>query len=1166
MFSSQILGDNLANIRKLAFLKSKQEIQIGSMQRIRIQYTSLSMIFHPKKSAPSRLFLFLLLFSSSFIHAQFYSGSQQDFGKNRLQFKDFIWSVYKFDRFETYFNVGGREVAIYTAHAAKKYLDEVEKFMDHSTEEKIQFIIYNKYEEYRQSNIGLEGDGQANVGGVTHIVGRKVFVYFDGDHVKLDEQIKAGISEVLFNDMMYGGALKDMLKNSTLLNLPEWYTKGFIAYSSRKWNTDVDNRVKDGILSGRYKIFNRLTGDDATLAGQSIWNYIVETYGEGVVSNILYMTKVSRNIESSFLFVLGVSTKNLTADWINYYSDRYKYSDTTAVQPKDPELLRPKKVKAARVYSQLKLSPDGKYYTYVTNEMGKVKFWLYDIEKGKKKRILKYGHKLDRINDYTYPIIAWHPSGKLFAYVSEVNGRTFLTFYTLETGEKESRPLDNFDKVLDMSYDDEGKKMVMSAMQKGQSDIYIYSIAGNNSEQITKDIYDDLHPRFINKSTQIIFSSNRVNDTLRGNMEDPKTNLSHFTDLFIYNTKTKSNVLYRVTRTPKINEVMPSDFDGERFTYLSDANGVMNRYVGHFDSTIAYVDTAAHYNYFVSSVPVTNYRRNIIEQDVSLKAGKYAEVVFSNGKYHMYIRPIDEQTFPPAGLKLKTTPFRNESLRVPKVTSSADSAAAKKNAAKAEAPAPSKPAGGMEKVTVHVTEYGPSKDTSNVNINNYNFDKTKKKDTSPGLVLKNPEMVKDTSARRDSIKHLLPKDDFILPLQRNYKIQYTTEYVVTQLDNSFLNASYQKFSGGGSPVYTNPGIDGLFKIGMTDLLEDHKIVGGVRIAGDLSSNEYILSYDDRTNRLDKQFVFHRESLLDVTADDGSLIKIHTNEAIYRLRWPFSEVSRIQGSLTYRNDQTVYLASDDISLTRPQEYDNWAIGNLTYVFDNTLNKGLNLYNGLRFKIFYEYYKQVDAKATDMTVIGADFRYYQKIHRDLIWASRLSGSTSTGAEKLIYYMGGVDNWFNPQFDHSVRIADDQNYGFQTVATPMRGFYQNIRNGNSYVLLNEEIRWPIFKYLISRPIRSDFINNFQVILFADAGTAWNGASPYSAENSLNTTIVGGNAGMPITVTIQNHENPIVEGFGIGFRTRIFGYFVRLDFARGVEDGVVLPRITYLSLSQDF
>jgi hypothetical protein len=1104
------------------------------------------------------LILCLFVAFSGSISAQFYSGSQMEFGKNRVQYKDFIWSVYKFDKYETYFNVGGKEIAIYTAHAAKRYMEEIEKFMDHSMEEKIQFVVYNKFEDFRQSNIGLEGEAQYNVGGVTHIVGRKVFVYFDGDHRKLDEQIRAGIAEVLLNDMMYGGDLKDMLKNSTLLNLPEWYTRGVISYVSRKWDTDLDNRVRDGIRGGKYTAFNRLSGQEAANAGHSIWNYIVETYGEGVVSNILYMTKVSRNVESSFLFVLGVSTRNLSSDWLAYYTDRYRYSDSTSVAAKAPELLKPKKVRASRVYSQLKVSPDGKYATYVTNEMGKVKLWLYDLNTGKKRKILKYGHKLDRINDYTYPVVAWHPSGKLFAYVSENEGRTNMTLYTIETHEKEPRAMDAYDKILDLSYDDEGKKLVFSAMQKGQSDIFVYTIAGNNSEQITKDLYDDLNPRFINKSTRIVFTSNRPNDTIRGGVEDPKMNLSHYTDLFIYNYKTHSNVLKRVTNTPKINEGQASDFDNEKFTYLSDANGVMNRYVGRFDSAIAYVDTAAHYSYFVNSYPVTNYSRSIIEQDVSMKAGKYAEVVFSNGKYHMYVRPLDIPAEPNLQ-KLKNTPFRNETLRQPKPMTAADSV--KKFGNKTEVvtgPKAGSSNGKMEKITVHVFEYNSPKDSSAVNINNYNFKKNDKGTAgNQGTV-----DVKDTLARKDTI----PKDDFVLPLQRNYKIRYSTEYVVTQLDNSFLNAGYQKFSGGGSPIYTNPGFNGLFKIGMTDLLEDHKIVGGFRLAGDLNSNEYILSYDDRTKRLDKQLVLHRESLLNVAYGGGSLLKIHTNEAIYRLRWPFSEVTSLRGSLTYRNDQTVYLATDDVNLGKPHAYENWGAAKLEYIFDNTIKRGLNLYNGLRFKIFAEYYKQIDKSNTDLSVVGFDFRHYQKIHRDLIWCNRIAGSTSFGQNKLIYYMGGVDNWFNPKFDNSVRIASDQNYAYQTIATPMRGFYQNIRNGNTFVVANSELRFPIFKYLISHPIRSDFINNFQIIGFTDIGTAWNGSSPYSEENSLNTTIVGGNAGNAITVTIKNHKNPIVGGYGMGFRTRIFGYFIRLDFAHGVEDGVILPRITYLSFTQDF
>ena len=78
----------------------------------------------------------------------------------------------------------------------------------------------------------------------------------------------------------------------------------------------------------------------------------------------------------------------------------------------------------------------------------------------------------------------------------------------------------------------------------------------------------------------------------------------------------------------------------------------------------------------------------------------------------------------------------------------------------------------------------------------------------------------------------------MLGKQRNYNTNYSVDYVVSQLDNSFLNGSYQKFTGGGTPIYLNPGINAFFKIGMSDLFEDYRISGGMRFSGDFNSNEF----------------------------------------------------------------------------------------------------------------------------------------------------------------------------------------------------------------------------------------------------------------------------------------------------------------------------------------
>ena len=134
------------------------------------------------------------------------------------------------------------------------------------------------------------------------------------------------------------------------------------------------------------------------------------------------------------------------------------------------------------------------------------------------------------------------------------------------------------------------------------------------------------------------------------------------------------------------------------------------------------------------------------------------------------------------------------------------------------------------------------------------------------------------------------------------------------------------------------------------------------------------------------------------------------------------------------------------------------------------------------------------------------YY--IHKNFIFATRFAASNSFGSKKLVYYLGAVDNWRNlsqkPTFNSSVPINNDTSYAFQAIATNMRGFNQNIRNGNNFAVLNNELRLPIFNYLYNRPLRSDFINNLQVVAFYDIGSAWIGRTPFSAKDEYNSEII--------------------------------------------------------------
>jgi len=317
-------------------------------------------------------------------------------------------------------------------------------------------------------------------------------------------------------------------------------------------------------------------------------------------------------------------------------------------------------------------------------------------------------------------------------------------------------------------------------------------------------------------------------------------------------------------------------------------------------------------------------------------------------------------------------------------------------------------------------------------------------------------------------------------------------------------------------------------------------------------------------RLDKSLALYRRSQLN-TYQDFFLLRFLTYEFHYTLSYPFTEVSRVSITGGYRHQRQIVLSDSPLSLPIEDQFTKHLIIKASYVYDNTRKKGLNLYNGTRVKLFTEFYENTTLSNTGMQTLGIDFRNYTPIVRGMIWANRLAMGTSFGKEKLLHYLGGVDNQINPKFDQNMPIDLEQNYIFQTLATNLRGFTQNARNGNSFAVINSELRIPVFKMLIDRPIKSDFIANFQLIGFGDIGTAWNGAHPFSDENSFNKLVVGGD-NPSLTIILDRQNNPIIGGMGLGLRTRLLGYFVRLDWAWGIQDGYFLPNIFYFSLSTDF
>jgi hypothetical protein len=415
-----------------------------------------------------------------------------------------------------------------------------------------------------------------------------------------------------------------------------------------------------------------------------------------------------------------------------------------------------------------------------------------------------------------------------------------------------------------------------------------------------------------------------------------------------------------------------------------------------------------------------------------------------------------------------------------------------------------------------------------------------------------------------------------------YRTTFRVNYLKTTADNDPLFDGLNSYSG-NPDGFTQQPLGILIKGNVMDLFEDHVIEGGVRVPTSFNGTEYFLIYHNRTKRLDTYYAAYRRNR---RRDEGFLTfgprRIDDNTLLgqFGVRYPLDVFRSLRATATLRRDRIQALPTEQAALVEPVFQQQRIGARFEYVFDNTIDLAENLRQGTRYKIYTDVYKSFNISFDEggnsgfepgvLGIIGADFRHYERIDKRSIIALRLAGATNFGAQKILYYLGGADNSLSLNFNNDIPTPTpaNGNFVFQDLANPLRGFDINSRNGSSYVLANAEVRVPVFQYFFRR-INSALIRNFQVVSFFDLGTAWIGSSPFSSDNPVNVTTyppAGGPNQGAVSVTVTRFREPVIYGYGVGARTSIFGYFVRVDYGWGVETKTVNPPRWHLSLGYDF
>ncbi len=1057
-------------------------------------------------------FIFLLIASFSKAYSQ---ASWEPFGQNRVQYRTFDWNYFDSTHFRVFYYDQGKSHALYSLNLAEQELSHIVYMMGGRLNKKLNIIIYNSFGDYRQTNIGRQNEAlnKAN-GGKVDVVGDNIPIYFNGDHNHLKNQIRKGISSVIKDNMLFGDNIKDVVKNAVKMNLPEWYTLGYVAYISDEWNPEKQSEVNQMILNQKKKKFIDLAIQKPTLIGHSFWSYIAEQYGENYISNLLYLTRYRKSVNNALETVFKIPSKEIFKKWEEKYSITTNANTTDSLSGRT--LLTKIKIKPESHYSQFSTSATGRELAYVLKKDGEFKVMMKDIRYDKTFEVVAGGIKANQeLADPDYPMICWSPSGKKLAVLYQKKNQLMLRIFTSGKRKMENRvvPSNRIDRITGMCFMSDENSLAVTAIKKGQSDLYKLAIRNSRVEPITFDLFDDKNPSFVQNgvNTGILFMSNRTTPYIGENAKSDAFN--HHFNLFLYDPSKGTNLVQLSNSNNNISN--PIQWGPEDYAYIEEEKGKLVRKIAHIEKRGMEGDTFST----TQSAP-TNF--TLLNQNYIHQLIKVAEVSKTTKEYSIYLSPLDQLNeydkkffqSNPDYLLQDTTSLVKEESEFPE----------------------------------YITPY--DNDTTSSLLEAAFQNKTKNKNHYQLFT--------------GTIKKIKPL---------KYISTFYPDFIQTSLDNTLLFTRYQPFDyNGGS--YQNPPLAGFLTSSLTDIMEDYKITGGIRLGMDFQSRplDYFLQFNNYRKRTDWGLLYFHHSTTNLYDQRNTPPpffspypvsgKVSMDYIQGSWTYPFDMLKSIRLQLGGRYDKIRIQAKDKYSIGIPDDNQFWLVSRAEFVYDNTITPLMNIWKGTRIKIFGEYQYKFNGDTKGFYNFGYDARNYLTLYKNLILASRIAGAHSGGNAKILYFLGGVDNDLNPKSDGNTGIDPTQNYAFQSLATNLRGYRQGARNGNSFMVVNEEIRLPIYNTFFKRPIKSGFIRNLQLVAFTDIGSAWKGILPNS-DNIKNQNFVR-DQNSPVTVFIDNSQYDFGLGYGLGLRTRLLGYFLRTDFAWNIE-GSKKP-IIHVSLATDF
>lgn len=440
----------------------------------------------------------------------------QYFGQNKVNYDQFDFEVYRTTHFDIYNYVKNDTVLFNFGQQAEKW-NRRHFAIFHDTLKNNPIILYNNHPDFMQTT-AISGAVGVGTGGVTESGRTRVVMPFMVSNKETDHVLGHEMVHVFQYNMV---KKNDSLSLQNLMRVPLWMIEGLAEYLSIG---PADNRtamwMRDAVINDDIPTTEDMTKKSYKYFpyryGHAFWSFVGGVWGDQVIYPLFDQT-LKFGPEKGIERVLNLPADSVSSLWEKSLKEFYQpyLNDTIGVLGEEMFGLE----NGGTYNLSPVISPDGKYMTFISNrDVIGIDILMADLETKEVIKKLTKSVEQTHIDDFNFieDVGSFSPDGTKYALTTFSKGSNNLLI--VEISNKRVKTLDDIkiegiDAFMYPKWSPDGKNILITGLVKGKSDLYLYNIESGNLKQLTNDYYSDIHPSWSTNGENIIFISERGEDT-----------------------------------------------------------------------------------------------------------------------------------------------------------------------------------------------------------------------------------------------------------------------------------------------------------------------------------------------------------------------------------------------------------------------------------------------------------------------------------------------------------------------------------------------------------------------------------------------------------------------------------------------------------------------------